>query len=102
MDRLSPRPTYGTSQPKAYVFTLAVFPQFLSRQFGPIWIQAVLMGAIILFTQMFVYGGTALAAGWSRDALVNRPTITTWIGRVIGAFFVIVAFVTAMHSLSVK
>ncbi len=80
--------------PKAYLFMLAVYPQFLKPQFGPIWSQALVMAAMIAVTQLAVYGGLALAAGRGRDFLVGSPGATVWIGRVAGAVLVLVAAFT--------
>lgn len=48
--------------PKAYVFMLAIFPQFLKPAQGPIWAQAVVLGLITIVTQAGVYGAVALLA----------------------------------------
>ncbi|WP_104667708.1 LysE family translocator [Ensifer adhaerens] len=80
--------------PKAYLFMLAVYPQFLKPQFGPIWSQALVMAAMIAVTQLAVYGGLALAAGRGRDFLVGSPGATVWIGRAAGAVLVLVAAFT--------
>ena len=58
--------------PKAYLFMLEVFPQFLRATYGPVWIQAMALGAIIAVTQIAVYGGQL-------TELVGR---TTDVGRV--------------------
>src|ERR1700730_18063594 len=46
--------------PKAYLFTLAVFPQFMRPQYGALWTQALIMGAMIVLTQLGVYGRPAV------------------------------------------
>lgn len=86
--------------PKAYLFVLAVFPQFMRPQFGPIWSQALVLGAMTVAMQALIYGGLALAAGKGRDALVGNPGATIWIGRGAGALFVVVAAFTAWHGLA--
>ena len=43
--------------PKAYLFMLAIFPQFLRVEYGPVWIQAVALGLIIAVTQIGLHGG---------------------------------------------
>ena len=48
--------------PKAYLFMLAVFPQFLHAEYGPLWSQALVLWLIIAVTQLTVYGAVAL---WS-------------------------------------
>lgn len=80
--------------PKAYLFMLAVYPQFLKPQFGPIWWQAAVMAVMIATTQFAIYGGLALAAGRGRDFLVGSPGATVWIGRAAGVVLVAVAAFT--------
>ena len=80
--------------PKAYLFMLAVYPQFLKPQFGPVWSQAAVMALMIATTQLAVYGGLALAAGRGRDFLVGSPGATVLIGRIAGIVLVLVAAFT--------
>jgi len=81
--------------PKAYLFMLAVFPQFLKPALGPIWIQAGLLGMITLLTQLAVYGALALvssrAAGW----FGRNPAGATIAARAIGVLLIAVAVLTA-------
>ena len=86
--------------PKAYLFVLAVFPQFMRPEYGPIWSQALVMGLMTVVMQFLIYGGLALAAGKGRDALVGHPEVTIWIGRGAGALFVAAALFTAWHGLT--
>jgi threonine/homoserine/homoserine lactone efflux protein len=85
--------------PKAYLFTFAVFPQFIRPEYGPVWSQALVIGAITVAMQLTIYGGLALAAGKSRDFLMASPQITIWIGRGAGLLFLLVAVFTAWHGL---
>ena len=80
--------------PKAYMFTLAVYPQFMQPRYGPVWMQAIVMGLITILTQGAIYGSLGLAAASARDFLVGSPRITIWIGRVAGALFLAVAAMT--------
>lgn len=86
--------------PKAYLFVLAVFPQFMRPQYGPLWSQAVMLGVITVATQFAVYGTLAVAAGRGRDALIGNPGVTTWFGRSAGVFFILAALFTAWHGVS--
>tara|TARA_R110002020_G_C16179115_1_gene764677 strand:+ start:170 stop:814 length:645 start_codon:yes stop_codon:yes gene_type:complete len=88
--------------PKAYLFVMAVYPQFIRPQFGPIWSQALIMGLLTALMQFAIYGGLALAAGRGRDALVGHPQWTIWIGRGTGALFLAVAVVTAWHGVTLE
>lgn len=86
--------------PKAYLFVLAVFPQFVRTDFGPVWSQAIALGAVTVLMQGFVYGGLAVAAGSGRDALVDNPSATIWISRGACALFLAAALFTAWHGLT--
>jgi threonine/homoserine/homoserine lactone efflux protein len=86
--------------PKAWLFVLAVFPQFMRPDYGPIWLQALLMGAITIAVQFVVYGGLGLAATTSRDALTGNPTATVWLGRGAGALLIAAALYGLIHALA--
>jgi threonine/homoserine/homoserine lactone efflux protein len=83
--------------PKAYLFMLAVYPQFLKPAYGPIWIQGLIMGAMTVFTQFAVYGTLAATAGSSRAFLVSNPATTATVGRVAGALLVAVSAFGLWH-----
>ena len=83
--------------PKAYLFTMAVYPQFLKPQYGVLWVQALTMGIMTVLTQFGIYGGLALAAGRSRHALVSRPRATMLLGRSVGLILVAAAILTVWH-----
>ena len=83
--------------PKAYLFTVAVYPQFIKPLYGPIWSQAVVMGILTALMQLGIYGGLAVAAGKSRDLLIANPTATMLAGRLVGFVFIIAAGFTAWH-----
>ncbi len=86
--------------PKAYMFTLAVYPQFLLSKFGSMLGQALILGLITIVVQGAVYGGLGLAAAKSRDFLTGYPSVTTWIGRGAGAVFLAVAGWTVLRVLT--
>ena len=87
------------SNPKAYLFMMAVYPQFLKPAYGPIWVQGVVMGLMTAATQLAVYGTLALTAGRSRDFLVSSPRTTILIGRIAGLLLILVAFFTLWEGL---
>lgn len=80
--------------PKAYLFMLAVFPQFLRPEFGSIPRQALVLGSIIAAVQAGIYGALALAAGGTRDWLSSRPGAGTTLNRGVGGLLIGVALVT--------
>jgi threonine/homoserine/homoserine lactone efflux protein len=85
--------------PKAYMFVIAVYPTFIQPRFGPIWSQAVVMGVLTVVMQFAIYGSVAVAAAKGRDLLVRNPVATTWIGRLVGLVFIVVALVTIWEAL---
>jgi threonine/homoserine/homoserine lactone efflux protein len=84
--------------PKAYLFTLAVYPQFMRPQYGALWSQALIMGVMTVLTQFGVYGGLAFVAGASRDFIVSNPRATLFAGRAAGLVFILVAALTVWHA----
>ncbi|WP_047463194.1 LysE family translocator [Rhizobium rhizogenes] len=80
--------------PKAYLFILAVYPQFLKPDYGPIWIQATIMGLMTIATQFLIYGGLAVTAGRSRDLLIANPGATAFAGRAAGLLLFAVSVFT--------
>lgn len=84
--------------PKAWLFVLAVYPQFMKPIYGPIWLQALIMGTMTVTVQMVVYGGLALAALRGRDALTENHVATVWIGRGAGLLLMAVAAFTLFRA----
>ncbi|WNG17036.1 LysE family translocator [Cystobacter fuscus] len=80
--------------PKAYLFMLAVFPQFLRPEYGPTWMQALVLGVIIALTQAAVYGAVVLVGDRARGWLESNPRASAAIGRGLGALMVLVAVLT--------
>lgn len=85
--------------PKAYMFVIAVFPQFIRPEFGPVWQQALVMGIMTISMQLLIYGGLGLAAAKARDALIGNPQVTQWIGRGAGILFILAAAFAAWHGI---
>lgn len=81
--------------PKAYLFMLAVFPQFLKPGYGALWTQAIVLWLIIAVTQAMVYGGMALTGDRVRLWLQVRPDADAWLARGVGALLVAVSLFTA-------
>ncbi|MGV8936105.1 MAG: LysE family translocator [Allorhizobium sp.] len=85
--------------PKAYIFVIAVYPQFLTPLYGPIWRQGLVMGALTLLVQAGVYGSVAWAGDRARKVLIASPALTVWIGRVAGLLLITVAALTLWQNL---
>ncbi len=86
--------------PKAYMFMLAVYPQFLRPEFGPLAPQAVIMGAMTAATQFAVYGTIAVAAARASGMLVGNRSGTIWIGRCCGMILLAIAVLTLWEAFS--
>jgi threonine/homoserine/homoserine lactone efflux protein len=69
--------------PKAYVFMVAVFPQFIRPAAGNLAGQALAMGAIIAATQALVYGAVALGASGVRAHLQRSITAQARVARAV-------------------
>ena len=76
---------------------LAVFPQFLRPEYGPLWVQANKQWIIIALTQTCVYGGVALAAAQARGWLVGRAAAAITASRAVGVVLVVAAVFTAVE-----
>lgn len=85
--------------PKAYLFVMSVYPQFIKPAFGPVWSQAVIMGILTLVTQGAIYGTIAIAAGKTRSLLSRHPVAIIYTGRVTGLAFLVVSAFTLLHFL---
>ncbi|MGN6112987.1 MAG: LysE family translocator [Luteimonas sp.] len=83
--------------PKAYLFMLAVFPQFLQPAPGTLWLQVAVLWLVIAANQAAVYGGLALLAGQVRDWLVRRPAAGAFGARAVGVLLLGVAAFTGIE-----
>ncbi|MGH7193853.1 MAG: LysE family translocator [Candidatus Saccharimonadales bacterium] len=88
--------------PKAYLFTLAILPQFLRPQYGALWLQGVVLWIIIAITQTGVYGSVAVAAGSLRQWLAVNPAAGIAINRVVGSTLILAAIFTGYHGWQVQ
>jgi threonine/homoserine/homoserine lactone efflux protein len=77
--------------PKAYLFMIAVSPQFLRPDAGvlwPIWLQAFVLFLIGGACQIIVYGSVALAAARVRVWLSASSASQIVFGRTVGALLI--------------
>jgi threonine/homoserine/homoserine lactone efflux protein len=81
--------------PKAYMFTLAVFPQFVRAEYGSILAQVIALALITSLTQIAVYGSVTLGAVRTSDWLRGNPIAQTRLGRGVGGLLLVAAVWTA-------
>ena len=74
--------------PKAYVFMLAIFPQFLRPGQGGLCSQAALLGLIIAFTQTLVYGAVTVGALGAQRRIDANPRGGRFATRMVGAMLI--------------
>jgi threonine/homoserine/homoserine lactone efflux protein len=89
------------TNPNAYLFTLAVYPQFFRPEYGPLTAQALGLWTIIALTQVAVYGSVVLAAHGVRRWLASNPASGSMVGRGVGVMLMLAAVFTAAKSLRV-
>lgn len=85
--------------PKAWMFVMSVFPQFMKPDYGPLLPQALTMGIMTVCVQGAIYGGLALAALKCRNALVSNSSATVFIGRSAGWLLMAVAALTLWEAM---
>ncbi len=85
------------TNPKAYVFMVAVFPQFARPAYGSLATQAVAMGLIIAAIQFTVYGAVAWGAGGLQNWLPHNAKTQATIGRAVGALLILAAAFTGIQ-----
>ena len=81
--------------PKAYVFMIAVFPQFIRVDAESFVAQAITLSAITALTQTAVYGAIALAAARVRRWLRVNATAQVRLGRAVAGLLMLAAAWTA-------
>ena len=84
--------------PKAYMFMIAVFPQFVRPEFGPLGPQALAVGVITAVTQSAVYGAVALGAAAMRLRLAASTHAQLLLGRAVALFLFATAAWSVWHS----
>lgn len=82
--------------PKAYAFTLAVFPGFIHTDQRPLVVQALLLAAIVVATQAAVYGTVAAVAAGSRRFAGVGAGGQRWMLRTTGSLLVAGAVLTLL------
>ncbi|WP_041290390.1 LysE family translocator [Kribbella flavida] len=74
--------------PKMVTFTIALLPQFVSPQLGQIWLQFVVLGAILVAFEFLVDGSVGLLAGRIGGLLRRRRAVRRGLDVTAGAIFI--------------
>ncbi|WP_211463342.1 LysE family translocator [Collimonas silvisoli] len=83
--------------PKAYVFMLAIFPQFLKIDAGPIWSQALVLWLITASTQAGVYGVIAILSSRTRGWFEDNPRGSLITARMVGGLLIAAGIFTGIE-----
>ncbi|HEX2546023.1 MAG TPA: LysE family translocator [Ramlibacter sp.] len=84
--------------PKAYLFMVAVFPQFLRPGQAPLALQAAVLWSIIALTQLLVYGAVATGAEGLRLRLARSQAAQVMLSRQVAVLLAGTAAWTLWHS----
>ena len=85
--------------PNAYLFTLAVIPQFMRPEYGPLWLQGVVLWCLGSFSEAVVYGGVTLLAAQIHKRLEHDASAMVRGSRVVGVLLIAVAVLGAARTL---
>jgi threonine/homoserine/homoserine lactone efflux protein len=78
----------GILNPKVALFFLAFLPQFVDRQAGSVFLQFLVLGAIIAVVGLICDSALAAAAGSLGRFLARNPRAARWRERITGTAFV--------------
>jgi threonine/homoserine/homoserine lactone efflux protein len=84
------------TNPKAYAFSLAVFPAFVHSSSRSPAMQTVVLAAIVTSTQAAVYGGVAALAAVTGRAAGTSAAAHRWMPRVVGPLLMAGALVSVV------
>jgi threonine/homoserine/homoserine lactone efflux protein len=84
--------------PKAYLFTLAVTPQFVHPERGDFWLQVAELTVVTNATQAAVYGALAVAASKGARWFESNPRSRGLMLRVVGACLLLMSIFTACEA----
>ena len=69
------------TNPKVVLFFLALLPQFVQTDAGPVHWQIVQLGALFMLATLLVFGGFAWVAAWLGGLLRGSARAQRWLNR---------------------
>lgn len=83
--------------PKAYLFMLAVFPQFFRPEYGSLLAQTVALSLIIALNQCLVYGCLVLVSGRVSVWFATKSSARQVVSRSVGTMLIGAALLTGFE-----
>lgn len=74
--------------PKAALFTLSFVPQFIVPEIGPVWLQILSLGLVIVSVMILVELPIVLASGYFAEFLTRCAGAGNLLGKLIGALLI--------------
>jgi threonine/homoserine/homoserine lactone efflux protein len=74
--------------PKMVTFTIAFLPQFINPHLGQVWVQFVVLGAVLIIFEFLVDGTVGVLAGKIGGWLRRRQTARRRIDTAVGGVFI--------------
>ncbi|MEM7343121.1 MAG: LysE family translocator [Chloroflexota bacterium] len=77
--------------PKAALFTVTFLPQFVDPSRGPIWVQMLLLGLVLVAIMIAIEIPIALSGGKAGVWLAKRPSFNAWLNKIVGGTLISLA-----------
>jgi threonine/homoserine/homoserine lactone efflux protein len=82
--------------PKTAIFFLAFLPQFVDPARGPVWVQAIVLGSVLIGLGIVTDGTYALAAGAIGDRFRRSARVRRLTDRISGGIYVVLGALAAV------
>ena len=91
----------NATNPKVAIFFLALLPQFVQPDRGPVALQILVLGLLFGVATALVFGGVVLMATSVRERLTQSPNSQRWLNRASALVFVGLAIRLLMSPLNI-